>query len=48
MNRRTFLTTSLAFPYVAKSTVLGANDRVQVGFSYKFDTAAPAPVVARY
>jgi len=32
MNRRTFLSTSIAFPYVAKSTVLGANDRVQVGF----------------
>ena len=23
-------------------------NRVQVGFSYKFDTAAPAPVVAKY
>jgi predicted dehydrogenase len=32
MNRRTFLKTSVAFPYVARSTVLGANDRVQVGF----------------
>jgi len=36
MNRRSFLTHSagaaLAFPYVARSTVLGANDRVQIGF----------------
>lgn len=32
MNRRTFLTTAVAAPYVAKSTVLGANDRVNAGF----------------
>ncbi len=35
MNRRSFLTRSVAavaFPYVASSTVLGANDRIQVGF----------------
>jgi predicted dehydrogenase len=32
MNRRSFLQTSVAFPYVAASTVRGANDRVQVGF----------------
>jgi outer membrane immunogenic protein len=25
-----------------------AENRVEVGFSYKFDTAAPAPVVAKY
>lgn len=32
MLRRTLLKTAAAFPYVAKSTVLGANDRVQIGF----------------
>lgn len=36
MNRRSFLTsttgTVTAFPYVARSTVLGANDRVHLGF----------------
>ncbi len=32
MNRRSFLQAAVAFPYVARSTVLGANDRVQVGF----------------
>lgn len=32
MNRRRFLATSVAAPYVARSTVLGANDRVQLGF----------------
>jgi predicted dehydrogenase len=36
MKRRGFLSHSvgaaLAFPYVARSTVLGANDRVQIGF----------------
>jgi len=35
VNRRTFLrnslTTAAAFPYVARHTVLGANDRIQVG-----------------
>lgn len=36
MNRRSFLTsttgTVTAFPHVARSTVLGANDRVHLGF----------------
>jgi predicted dehydrogenase len=32
MNRRTFLSTAVAAPYVAKSTVMGANDRVNAGF----------------
>ncbi len=32
MKRRNFLKTAVAFPYVAKSTVRGANDRVQIGF----------------
>jgi len=32
MNRRSFLSAGVAFPFVAKSTVLRANDRVQVGF----------------
>lgn len=36
MNRRKFLRTSTAatvgFPYVARSTVLGANDRIHIGF----------------
>ena len=32
MLRRSLLKSAVAFPYVAKSTVLGANDRVQVGF----------------
>ena len=31
MNRRNFLKNSVA-PFVARSTVLGANDRIQVGF----------------
>src|SRR6516165_9911529 len=32
MNRRTFLQSAVAFPFVARSTVLGANDRINVGF----------------
>jgi predicted dehydrogenase len=32
MRRRNFLQATLAFPYIARSTVLGANDRVQIGF----------------
>ena len=31
MNRRNFLQTAVAFPFVARSTVLGANDRINVG-----------------
>ncbi|MBI4910375.1 MAG: Gfo/Idh/MocA family oxidoreductase [Acidobacteria bacterium] len=32
MNRRTLLRSAAAFPYVAPSTVLGANDRPDIGF----------------
>src|SRR5512138_639726 len=35
MNRRSFVknaTAAVAFPYVAAPTVLGANDRIEVGF----------------
>ena len=35
MNRRDFLRRTagaVAFPYVARSTVLGANDRIRIGF----------------
>ena len=32
MNRRTFLQSAVAFPFVARSTVLGANDRINIGF----------------
>ncbi len=32
MNRRSFLRSAVAFPFVARSTVLGANDRINIGF----------------
>jgi predicted dehydrogenase len=32
MNRRSFLESAVAFPFVARSTVLGANDRINIGF----------------
>ena len=32
MNRRNFLQGAVAFPFVARSTVLGANDRINIGF----------------
>lgn len=32
MKRRHFLSSAVAFPFVAKSTVLGANSRLEVGF----------------
>lgn len=32
MNRRNFLQSAVAFPFVARSTVLGANDRINIGF----------------
>jgi predicted dehydrogenase len=32
MNRRTFLRSAAAFPLVARRTVLGANDRLNIGF----------------
>jgi predicted dehydrogenase len=32
MNRRTFLHSAVSFPFVARSTVLGANDRIDIGF----------------
>ena len=32
MNRRKFLQNAAAFPFVARSTVLGANDRIDIGF----------------
>ena len=32
MNRRSFLQSAAAFPFVARSTVLGANDRINIGF----------------
>jgi len=32
MDRRTMLKSTLAFPFVARRTVLGANDRIELGF----------------
>jgi len=32
MNRRSFLRNAVAFPMIARSTVLGANDRINIGF----------------
>ena len=33
MNRRRFLSTAaVGFPYVTRNTVLGANDRIEIGF----------------
>lgn len=32
MERRAFLASALAFPYVAKASVRGANDRIEIGF----------------
>ena len=32
MNRRSFLQSAVTLPFVARSTVLGANDRINVGF----------------
>jgi outer membrane immunogenic protein len=43
---------AFAFPGLAAIGAIASRttneNRVQVGFSYKFDTAAPAPVVAKY
>ncbi len=47
-----FATNSFAVPGLVAVGAFGNRtineNRVQVGFSYKFDTAAPAPVVAKY
>jgi outer membrane immunogenic protein len=44
----TFASNSAFFPVSANLSRTFNENRVQVGFSYKFDTAAPAPVVAKY
>lgn len=55
MNRRQFLGAAVAAPYVAQRTVLGANDRVQVGFIgtgnraqwlLRYEDFAPARITA--
>jgi len=44
----TFFSTAAFAPLAVSISRKFNENRVQVGFSYKFDTAAPAPVVAKY